>query len=151
MRIVLQRVSSASVIVDTETISAIGNGLCLLVGIAPDDTDTEVAAAVDKIAGLRIFADEEGKMNLSVADVEGEILVVSQFTLYGDVRRGRRPSFTGAGPPETAKPLIDALVEAFGERGLRTARGAFGERMALDLVNDGPVTLVLNVSGGVVG
>lgn len=151
MRIVLQRVSSASVTVAGEVTSGIGNGLCLLVGIAPEDTETEVNVAVDKIAGLRIFADGEGKMNLSVTDVQGEVLVVSQFTLYGDLRRGRRPSFSGAASPQMAEPLIDAMVEAFGGRGLSTAQGAFGERMAVDLVNDGPVTLVLDVSGGVVG
>lgn len=151
MRIVLQRVSSASVTIDGEVISAIGHGVCLLVGISPDDSEAEVAAAVDKIAGLRIFADPEGKMNLSISEVGGEVLVVSQFTLYADVRRGRRPSFSDAASPEIAEPIIDAMVAKFRDRGLVTEQGAFGESMAVALVNDGPVTLVLSVSRGVVG
>lgn len=151
VRIVLQRVSSASVAVDGEIVSRIGAGVCLFVGIAPEDSDADVDAAVAKIATLRIFADDAQKMNLSLGDVGAEVLVVSQFTLYGDVRRGRRPSFTGAAVPEIAEPLIDRMVEAFRTHGLEATQGVFGAKMAVELVNDGPVTLVLDVSGGVVG
>lgn len=148
MRVVLQRVSRAAVSVDGEVVSSIGPGFCLLVGMAPDDGPGEVSAAVTKIAGLRVFADDAGKMNLSIGDVGGEILVVSQFTLFGDVRKGRRPSFTGAAPPEHAEPLVTAMARAFADVGIRTQTGVFGAMMALDLVNDGPVTLVLEVSDG---
>lgn len=151
VRIVLQRVSSASVTVDEEVVSSIGGGVCLFVGIGPEDSGADVDAAVAKIGTLRIFADDAQKMNLSLGDVGAEVLVVSQFTLYGDVRRGRRPSFTGAGAPEIAAPLIDRMVEAFRSRGLDATRGVFGARMAVELVNDGPVTLVLEVNDGVVG
>jgi D-tyrosyl-tRNA(Tyr) deacylase len=148
MRIVIQRVSSASVTVGGETVSSIGHGLCLLVGIAPGDTPDDVEAAVAKISGLRIFADSEERMNLSVADVGGEVLVVSQFTLYGDVRKGRRPSFTGAAQPDIAEPLIERMVQLFGEHGLVASEGVFGARMEVGIVNDGPVTIVLEVSQG---
>lgn len=151
VRIVLQRVSSASVTVDEEVVSSIGDGVCLFVGIGPEDSGADVDAAVAKIATLRIFADDAQKMNLSLGDVGAEVLVVSQFTLYGDVRRGRRPSFTDAGAPEIAAPLIDRMVEAFCSRGLDATQGVFGARMAVELVNDGPVTLVLEVNDGVVG
>lgn len=150
MRIVLQRVSTASVHVSGDIIANIGRGLVLLVGIAPDDSLQDVEAAITKVATLRIFPDEEERMNRSVEDVGGEILVVSQFTLHGDVRRGRRPSFSGAAPPELAEPLIDRMVEAFRVRGLETSQGEFGARMDVGLVNDGPVTFVLDISGGVV-
>lgn len=150
MRIVLQRVSTASVHVSGDIIANIGRGLVLLVGIAPDDSLQDVEAAITKVATLRIFPDEEERMNRSVEDVGGEILVVSQFTLHGDVRRGRRPSFSGAAPPELAEPLIDRMVEAFRVRGLETSQGEFGARMDVELVNDGPVTFVLDISGGVV-
>lgn len=122
--------------------------MCLLVGIEPDDGESEVEAAVDKIVGLRIFGDEAGKMNLSIGEVGGEVLVVSQFTLVGDVRKGRRPSFTGAAPPDDAEPLIGAMVEAFEQAGIRTRTGVFGARMSVDIANDGPVTLVMTVSDG---
>lgn len=148
MRVVLQRVSRASVAVDGDVVSSIGAGFCLLVGVAPDDGDDEVAAAVDKIAGLRVFPDEEGKMNLGIGDVDGEILLVSQFTLLGDVRKGRRPSFTGAGRPEHAEPLVESMASAFEAGGIGTRTGVFGAMMEVDLVNDGPVTLVLEVSDG---
>ncbi len=134
--------------VDGDVVSSIGPGLCLLVGVEPGDGEPEVDAAVDKIAGLRIFGDETGKMNLSIGDVGGEILVVSQFTLLGDVRKGRRPSFTGAAPPEYAAPLIDSMAAAFADIGIETRTGVFGATMSLDLVNEGPVTLVLAVSDG---
>lgn len=122
----------------------------MLVGVSDDDSEADVEAAVAKIAGLRIFADPEGKMNRSVEDVNGEVLVVSQFTLYGDVRRGRRPSFSAAAAPEVAEPMINQLVEAFRARGLRTSYGVFGAKMDVHLVNDGPVTFSLEVSDGVV-
>ena len=150
MRIVLQRVSAASVAVDGVVVASSGAGLLLLVGISPDDVERDAEAAAAKIAGLRVFADEAGKMNRSVVDVAGEVLVVSQFTLLADVRKGRRPSFTGAAAPDHANPLIDRLVEALQTLGLVTAQGVFGAKMAVDLVNDGPVTLVLDVSDGVV-
>jgi D-aminoacyl-tRNA deacylase len=146
VRVVLQRVSRAAVSVDGEVVSSIGRGLCLLVGIAPDDGEDEVSAAVDKIAGLRVFGDDIGKMNLDIGDVGGEILLVSQFTLLGDVRKGRRPSFTRAGSPDHAEPLFTAMVEGFEKVGIVTRTGVFGARMSVDIVNDGPVTLVLEIS-----
>lgn len=144
----LQRVSRASVLVGGREISSIGPGFCLLVGIGPGDGDDEVVAAVDKIAGLRVFGDETGKMNLSIGDVGGEVLVVSQFTLLGDVGKGRRPSFTGAAPPEHAEPLVDSMAASFARIGIRTRTGVFGATMSVELANDGPVTLVLDVSDG---
>ena len=148
MRVVIQRVSEASVEVDDSVVGAIGPGLCLFVGVAPDDGQSDVDAVVDKIVGLRIFADRDGKMNLSLADTGGEVLVVSQFTLFADMRRGRRPSFISAAPPELAAPLIEAMVSGFVERGVSTASGIFGANMRLSLVNDGPVTLVLEFRAG---
>lgn len=148
VRVVLQRVSRASVATEGEVVSSIGAGLCLLVGIEPEDGPNEMAAAVAKIAGLRVFADDEGKMNLSIGDVGGEILVVSQFTLLGDVRKGKRPSFTGAARAEHAAPLVDAMAERFSQMGIKTRSGVFGAMMEVDLVNDGPVTLVIEVSDG---
>lgn len=150
MRVVLQRVSSASVIVDGSSVAAIGPGLCLLVGIETGDDEDDVDAAVDKIAGLRVFADDEGRMNRSVIDVGGQILVVSQFTLLGEIKRGRRPSFTRAASPEVASSLLSRMAGAFRAAGVETAEGMFGARMAVDLVNDGPVTLVLQARDGVV-
>jgi D-tyrosyl-tRNA(Tyr) deacylase len=148
VRVVLQRVSRAAVSVGGEVVSEIGQGLCLLVGIEPEDSVGDVAAAVDKILGLRVFGDETGKMNLSIGDVDGEILVVSQFTLLGDVRKGRRPSFTRAAPPDHAEPLVLAMAEAFDRVGIETRTGVFGARMSVDMTNDGPVTLVLEISDG---
>jgi D-tyrosyl-tRNA(Tyr) deacylase len=150
MRIVMQRVSSAAVRVSGEIVARIGPGLCLLVGVSPDDSVSDVDAAVAKVSGLRIFPDPEGKMNLSVEDIEGEVMVVSQFTLYGNVGRGRRPSFTGAARPETAEPLIGRMVDGFRARGLSTTEGVFGARMEIELVNDGPVTFSLEITGGAV-
>lgn len=144
----MQRVSRASVSVEGELVAEIGEGLCLLVGIAPEDGDAEVNAAVDKIVGLRVFGDETGKMNLNVGDVDGEILVVSQFTLLGDVRKGRRPSFTRAATPDQAEPLVAAMAEAFGRVGIKTRTGVFGAMMSVDIANSGPVTLVLEISDG---
>lgn len=150
MRMILQRVSSASVRVSDDVVASIGPGLCLFVGVSPDDSRVDVETAVEKVSGLRIFSDSNGKMNLSVEDVAGEVLVVSQFTLYGDLRRGRRPSFSGAAAPDVAEPLIDHMVGAFAARGLRTSKGVFGAKMDVELVNDGPVTFSLQVTGGVV-
>lgn len=130
--------------------SSIGPGLCLLVGVARGDDGADVEAAVAKLSTLRVFADQLGKMNLSVEDVGGEVMVISQFTLYGDVRRGRRPSFTEAAPPAQAEPLIDQMIAELRRRGLSVAQGSFGAKMEVALVNDGPVTLTLEVSGGVV-
>ncbi len=143
MRAVVQRVSRASVSVDGREVGAIGRGLLVLLGVARGDDRSKVAWMADKIAGLRIFADEEGKMNRDLASVGGEVLVVSQFTLYGDVSRGRRPSFVEAAPPEEAIPLYQAFVAALRERRLPVATGEFGAMMQVELVNDGPVTLVI--------
>ncbi|MEN6368097.1 MAG: D-aminoacyl-tRNA deacylase [Thermotogota bacterium] len=145
MRIVLQRVAHASVQVDSEVVGAIGEGFLLLVGIAPADDHLDLAAIARKVVDLRVFEDETGKMNRSVRDVEGEILAVSQFTLYGDVRRGRRPSFTEAARPEMAEPLFNALVANLRAEGVRVETGRFGAKMAVDLVNEGPVTLMLDI------
>lgn len=143
MRVVLQRVSSASVTVDGAVVGEIGRGFLLLVGFSGRDGDEQLEWMADKTTGLRLFADAEGKMNLSLADVGGAVLAVSQFTLYGDVRKGRRPSFVSAAPPELAEPLYDRFCAALRSRGLAVATGRFGAVMQVALVNDGPVTLVL--------
>jgi D-tyrosyl-tRNA(Tyr) deacylase len=144
MRVVLQRVSRASVAVDGARVSEIGRGYLLLVAAGVDDREAEWTRIAEKIVNLRIFPDEAGKMNVSLAEIGGEILVVSQFTLYGDVRRGRRPSWTGAAPPELAEDRVEALARALEERGARVARGVFGAHMEVELVNDGPVTLLID-------
>ena len=144
MRIVLQRVKSASVTVDGERISEIGPGLLLLVGVATGDGEAEADWLARKVAGLRVVADEEGRMNRSVVESGGEVLAVSQFTLLGDTRKGRRPSFVGAAPPEVAGPLFDLFCERLRGAGVRAVEtGCFGAMMDVALVNDGPVTLVL--------
>jgi len=143
MRVVLQRVREASVAIDGVTVGAIERGFCLLVGFTHEDTPDHVAWMADKISGLRLFGDAEGKMNLALSEVDGAVLVVSQFTLYGDATKGRRPSFITAARPETAIPLYDAFVTALRASGLRVATGEFGADMAVSLVNEGPVTLVL--------
>ncbi len=144
MKIVLQRVKSASVAVGGETVSGIGAGLLLLVGVAKGDGETQAAWLAEKVAGLRVFADEEGKTNLSVRDAGGEVLAVSQFTLLADTRKGKRPSFVGAAPPEEAELLFDRFCELLRERGVRAVKkGSFGAMMDVALVNDGPVTIVL--------
>lgn len=148
MRAVVQRVSRAAVRVDEETVGEIGLGLLVLVGVAAGDGPDDSGALAGKLAGLRIFPDEEGRMNRSVVEAGGAVLVVSQFTLYGDVRRGRRPSFTAAAPPETAEPLVDLVVEQLRRAGVPCAAGRFRARMEMELLNDGPVTLVLEVAGG---
>ena len=142
MRLVIQRVSSAAVRVAGETVGAIGRGLLVLVGVERGDAPAAAAAAAEKLAGLRVFEDPAGRMNLDAAAVGGGFLVVSQFTLAGSLARGRRPSFDRAAPPEDAAPLVDALVEALRGRGCHVATGRFRARMEVDLVNDGPVTLV---------
>jgi D-aminoacyl-tRNA deacylase len=144
MRAVLQRVSRARVLVEGEVVGAIGPGLLVLLGVAPNDAPADVTWLADKVVGLRIFADAEGKMNRSVAEIGGSVLVVSQFTLYGDCRKGRRPSFIGAAPPEIAVPLYEAFVEAVQALGVPTAMGRFGAMMEVELVNAGPVTLILD-------
>jgi D-tyrosyl-tRNA(Tyr) deacylase len=146
MRIVLQRVSRASVTVRGERVAEIGRGFLLLVGVGREDAFGEYDRLADKIANLRVFEDDAGKMNRSLADVGGEVLVVPQFTLYGDLRRGRRPSWDGAAPPEVAARRVEAFAEALRARGVRVARGAFREHMHVELVNDGPVTIWIDAA-----
>lgn len=148
MRAVVQRVTSAQVEVGGEVVGSIETGLLVLLGVAPTDSAAEASALANKLAGLRIFRDDDGKMNRSVADVGGGVLVISQFTLYGNARKGRRPSFVEAAAPEVAEPLVDAMVNEFVSLGLPTATGRFGADMAVSLVNDGPVTLVLEAADG---
>ncbi|MEN8114156.1 MAG: D-aminoacyl-tRNA deacylase [Actinomycetota bacterium] len=148
MRIVLQRVARASVDVDGETTGAIGRGLLALVGVEDGDTDVDARAAASKIVGMRIFPDDEGKMNRSVVDAGGAVLLVSQFTLIADVRKGRRPAFTGAARPETAVPVIDVLAKSINQQGVTVEHGRFGAHMKVDLLNDGPVTIVFDVHDG---
>ncbi len=148
VKVVLQRVSRAAVRVAEKEVGSIGPGLCLLVGIGPDDTGANIAVAVDKIAGLRVFGDTSGQMNRSVVDTGGGVLVISQFTLFADVSRGRRPSFSDAGPPEKARKLIDEMVGGLRDRGIEVATGRFGAKMEVELVNDGPVTLMLEIRDG---
>ncbi len=146
MRILVQRVKRASVDVDDVQIAAIGRGLLLLVGIAAEDEETDLVRVARKIVELRVFEDEDGKMNRSLREADGELLAVSQFTLCGDLRKGRRPSFVRAAPPEIAEPLFAALVETMREEGIPVQTGRFGAKMAVSLVNDGPVTLTLDVA-----
>lgn len=148
MRAVCQRVSQARVRVDTEIVGEIGLGWLVLLGIGPHDDEATAARMADKIAGLRVFEDEAGKMNRSVVDVGGSLLVVSQFTLYADTSRGRRPGFTGAAPPAVAEPLVTRFAEIVRERGLTVATGRFGATMQVELVNHGPVTIVLSEEPG---
>ncbi len=143
MKIVVQRVSDASVRVDGEAVGSIGRGLLALVGFGPEDGEEELDWMAAKLAGLRVFPDEDGRMDRSVADVGGALLLVPQFTLYGDVSRGRRPSFTGAADPDVAERLFERFLERCRETGLPVERGEFGARMEVALVNDGPVTLVV--------
>ncbi|MEO8636864.1 MAG: D-aminoacyl-tRNA deacylase [Gemmatimonadales bacterium] len=143
MRLVLQRVSRASVTIEGMVHGRIDRGFCVLVGFTHADTSVEVDWTAEKVAGLRLFADREGKMNLGLAEVQGSVLVVSQFTLYGDAEKGRRPSFITAARPEVAIPLYERFVTQLRSRGLVVATGQFGADMQVELVNDGPVTLVL--------
>lgn len=148
MRAVVQRVERAAVRVGQDLVGAIGPGLCVLVGVTHADGGADVEALASKIAGLRVFGDAGGDMNLSLTDVGGSILLVSQFTLYADVARGRRPSFTRAAPPEKARPLFDALVRNLQQTGHRVETGIFGAPMKVEIVNDGPVTIVIETSNG---
>lgn len=147
MRILLQRVSRASVRVRDELVAEIGPGLLLLVGVGKDDAFGEYDRLAEKVFNLRVFEDGQGKMNRSLSDVGGEILVVPQFTLYGDVRKGRRPSWDGAAPPEVAEDRVEAFAKTLEGRGARVSRGAFREHMKVELVNDGPVTLWIDAAG----
>jgi len=144
MRAVVQRVTRASVTVDRDVVGEIGAGLAVLLGVARDDGVDDVQYLVDKICALRIFDDEAGKMNRSVTDIRGQILVVSQFTLYGDVRRGLRPSWIDAAPPETAEPLYEQFAARIREKIGSVATGSFRRTMKVELVNDGPVTILLD-------
>lgn len=148
MRVVLQRVSRAGVAVEGETIGEIGAGLLLLVGIGQEDDESDLAWMADKIAGLRVFEDEDGKMNRSLGELErAQALSVSQFTLYGDCRKGRRPNFMAAARPERAEALYDSFNEKLRAKGIEVATGRFGAMMDVSLVNDGPVTLILESPG----
>jgi D-tyrosyl-tRNA(Tyr) deacylase len=144
MRVVLQRVSKASVTIDGRVAGAIGRGFCLLVGFTHGDTPAQVDWMAEKVAGLRLFSDAAGKMNLGLEEVGGGILVVSQFTLYGDAAKGRRPSFIDAARPELAIPLYQRFLEALRRLGLTVAAGEFGADMQVEIHNDGPVTLILD-------
>jgi D-tyrosyl-tRNA(Tyr) deacylase len=143
VRLVVQRVTGAAVRVAGETVAEIGPGLLILVGVGHEDGDEEALRLAEKVFHLRVFEDAEGKMNRSLEDVEGEVLVVPQFTLYGDTRRGRRPSWAKAAPPDVAQQRVEAFSAALEELGAPVRRGAFGEHMEVELVNDGPVTLIL--------
>lgn len=142
MKMVIQRVSRATVTVDGQRVAAIGPGLLVLAGLERGDGETEITAAARRLATLRVFEDGEGRMNRGLDEVGGEILAVSQFTLAGSIRKGRRPSFDGAMPGEAAEPLFDAFVARLRDQGVRVATGVFGAMMQVELVNDGPVTLL---------
>ena len=143
MRALLQRVSKASVTVDEQTISAIGNGLLILLGVGHGDGEEQAKFLAEKIANLRVFEDEQGKTNLSILDVKGEAIVVSQFTLYADTRKGRRPSFIDAALPDVAEPLVDRFVELLRGYSVPTKTGKFGAHMEVEIHNNGPVTIWL--------
>ena len=143
MRVLLQRVSKASVTVDGQIVGQIGPGFAALVGVTHTDTEAEADWLANKVAGLRVFEDDGGKMNLSLTDAGGSLLVVSQFTLYGDARKGRRPSFTNAARPETAEPLVIYFAEQLRRQGFQVETGLFGAMMLVEIHNDGPVTLML--------
>jgi D-aminoacyl-tRNA deacylase len=148
MRAVIQRVSRASVSVEGKIVGQIGHGLLVLLGISRTDTEAAADYLAEKIAGLRIFEDAAGKMNLSVAEVKGAVLLVSQFTLYGDVRRGKRPSFDAAAPPEQARKLYEYMIERLRGLGIPCQTGVFQAMMQVELVNDGPVTILLDSEKG---
>ena len=144
MRAVLTRVKSASVSIDGQTVGQIGKGFLILLGVGPEDTEKECRYLAEKALGLRIFEDENGKMNLALADVDGEVLIVSQFTLYGNCRKGRRPSFTEAAGPELGNRLYERFLAICEELGYPPQHGSFGADMQVESVNDGPVTLILD-------
>lgn len=146
MRAVIQRVKQASVTVDGEKVGSINKGLLLFLGVHHHDGERELAWMVDKVINLRLFEDQDGKMNLSLADIDGEILIVSQFTLYADCRKGRRPGFSQAAPPKQAQELYEEFITSVQQKGLATASGTFQAMMDVALVNDGPVTLLLDSS-----
>ena len=146
MRAVVQRVSSSKVTVEDNIMGQIKKGLLVLLGVTHEDTSSDVDYMIDKILNLRIFEDENGKMNLSLKDVGGELLVVSQFTLYGDCRKGKRPSFTNAARPEVATPLYEEFVQKSKDQDIVVQTGQFGAHMMVDLINDGPVTILLDSS-----
>ena len=148
MRALLQRVTQASVVVEGAVVGEIGAGLLILLGVAKPDTNADAAFLVDKVLNLRIFPDAEGKMNRSLLDTQGSLLVVSQFTLYGDCRKGRRPGFDAAAPAEQARALYESFVEIARRSGLRVETGVFQAHMEVALVNDGPVTLMLETNEG---
>jgi len=144
LRAVIQRVSRASVLVDGRVVAEIGRGFLVLLGVRSQDTQANASYLAEKVAGLRVFEDEEGKMNLGLDEIGGEILAISQFTLYGDTRKGRRPSFTQAACPGEARPLYEGFIEALRQRGVAVKVGVFGAHMMVRLENDGPVTLILD-------
>ena len=144
MRIVMQRVENAAVVVNKETVGSIGQGWLILVGVRSDDTDEDLKYILDKSLNLRAFPDSEGKMNLSVVDIGGDLLVVSQFTLYGDTRKGRRPGFSDAAPPELAKAMYESYVAELKKSGLKVDTGIFQADMKVSLTNEGPVTFILD-------
>lgn len=144
MRAVLQRVTNAEVKVDGEIIGSIGKGILIFLGVSDDDTEKDLQYIADKMINLRIFEDENGKMNLSVHDIQGELLIVSQFTLYGDCRKGRRPSFDKAGKPDFANDMYEKFIKYCSDSGLKTEHGEFGADMKVSLLNDGPVTIMLD-------
>ena len=150
MRAVVQRVARASVAVEATIVAQIGVGLVVLVAVEAGDDVADVEALVDKLSGLRVFPDGDGRMNRSVLDIGGEALIVSQFTLAADLRRGRRPSFARAAAPAAAEPLVDAVASGLVRRGIATSTGSFGALMAVELVNDGPVTFIIDVRDGIV-
>ena len=145
MRAVIQRVTRASVTVEGDRVSEIRDGLLILLGIGPDDNEDNARAMTKKIAALRIFQDEADKMNLSIRDIGGSAIVVSQFTLYADCRKGNRPSFVGAAAPDLASPLVDRFVELLEEQGVPSQTGVFGAHMDVELLNSGPVTIILEM------
>ena len=144
MRCVIQRVTSASVAIDGEVVGRCGRGYMILIGVSAEDTEADLSYMATKIPTLRIFEDENGKMNKSILDVGGEILAISQFTLYGDARSQRRPGFTAAARPDKAIPLYEALVKAWRDQGIHVETGVFGADMQVSLTNDGPVTMLMD-------
>lgn len=144
MRAVVQRVSSAEVRVDDKMVGRVGKGLLVYLGVGKEDTVSDIEYMAEKVSGLRIFEDENGKMNLSVKDIEGEILAISQFTLYGDVRKGKRPSFSDSAAPDKGEELYNQFISRIQGIGIRIDKGIFGAHMMVDYINDGPVTILLD-------